>query len=267
MGLLENLQNVKVMSSVSEIKIAQKLPSDTPYVSGNTARVYRLQRDYFGHTTMSQALLVLLFVSLICSTEAWGITKTGNFKRQLGAAVAGFGLALGPMVMPSVESVNARPEGVNRPELLPKVKDVPLIDTGNFLAKGQEKKIVEKLEALQKRTGIKLRVLCQAYPETPGLAIKDYWNLDDNSVVVVVDRGEGFNRKGIPTNIINLNIGKNVEGLLSNQFWNRVTNKLGNQPYVKAVGADTAVLNTVEALTFCLEDTTCLDLPFDVPSY
>ena len=215
---------------------------------------------------MSTVLLILLTVSLMCSVEAWGSVKLPNVKRQMAAAVAGFGLALGPMVMPTVEYAHARPEGVNRPELLPKSKGVPLIDTGNFLAKGQEKKIIEKLKALEKKTGIKLRVLCQAYPETPGLAIKDYWNLDDNSVVVV-DRGEGFNRKGIPNNIINLNIGKNVEDILSNQFWNRVTNKLGNQPYVKAVGADTAVLNTVEALTFCLDDTSCLDVPFDVPSY
>ena len=199
----------------------------------------------------TSVFLVLISATSLCEVEAWGAAKLPNLKRAAGAALAGFGLALGPISMPTVESAHARPEGVNRPELLPKQKGVPLIDTGNFLAKGQERKVVDKLEALEKKTGIKLRVLCQAYPETPGLAIKDYWNLDDNSVVVVVDRGEGFNRKGIPTNIINLNIGKNVEGLLSNQFWNRVTNKLGNQPYVKAVGADTAVLNTVEALTFC----------------
>jgi hypothetical protein len=41
------------------------------------------------------------------------------------------------------------------------------------------------------------------------------------TVVLVVDRGEGFNRKGIPTNIINLNIGKEVEDVLSPQFWQR----------------------------------------------
>ena len=47
------------------------------------------------------------------------------------------------------------------------------------------------------------------------------------TVVVVVDRGEGFNKKGIPTNILNLNIGKNVDNVLPSQFWLRLVNKLG----------------------------------------
>ena len=160
----------------------------------------------------------------------------------------------------------ARPEGVNRPDLLPAGPVTPLIDVGNFLTKGQERKVVDSLNRLEKNTGWKVRVLCQAYPQTPGLAIKDYWKVNDDTVVVVVDKGEGFNRKGIPSNIINLNIGKNVELVLPSQFWSRVTNKLGNQPYVKAVGADSAVLNTVEAITYCLEDKSCTDVPFDIPS-
>ena len=43
-------------------------------------------------------------------------------------------------------------------------------------------------------------------------------------------------------------------------------NKLGNQPYVKENGADVAVLNAVQAITFCLGDkdqeAPCRDLPF-----
>lgn len=97
------------------------------------------------------------------------------------------------------------------------------------------------------------------------MAIKDYWGVDDKTVVLVVDKGEGFNRKGIPTNIINLNIGKTVDEVLPAQFWQRLTNKLGNQPYVKANGEDTAVLNAVEAITYCLQEKgekTCTDIPF-----
>lgn len=176
------------------------------------------------------------------------------------------GVALMVSLGGGVEVAHARPEGVNRPDLLPSGPVSPLIDVGNFLTKGQEKKVVESLNRLEKTTGWRLRVLCQAYPQTPGLAIKDYWAVDDNTVVMVVDKGEGFNRKGIPSNIINLNIGRNVELVLPNQFWSRVTNKLGNQPYVKSVGADSAVLNAVEAITYCLEDKGCTDVPFDLPS-
>ena len=47
------------------------------------------------------------------------------------------------------------------------------------------------------------------------------------TVVLVVDSGEGFNKKMIPTNVMNLNIGKNVDLQLPSQFWLRLTNKLG----------------------------------------
>ena len=217
---------------------------------------------------MKFLFVVASIVLISIQVQAWRLSDARGVRRAFAGVVAGFGLATGPLQPLVVPEAMARPEGVNRPELLPKGPETPLIDVGNFLAKGQEKRVIEKLNELQKKTGFKLRVLCQAYPDTPGLAIKDYWKLDDDSIVLVVDRGEGFNRKGIPSNIINLNIGKNVElAGLSNQFWNRVTNKLGNQPYVKAVGADTAVLNTVEAITYCLEAGDCTDVPFDVESY
>ena len=41
-------------------------------------------------------------------------------------------------------------------------------------------------------------------------------------------------------------------------FWSQVTNKPGNMPYVREKGEDMAVLNAVEAITYCLED-----IPFD----
>ena len=181
-------------------------------------------------------------------------------------------IAAGSMLTPSFLSLTpflhaqvayARPEGVNKPELLPKDFS-PLIDVANYLTKGEEKKVVEKITNLEKKTGFKLRVLCQSYPNTPGLAIKDYWKVDDNTLVMVIDQGEGFNSKNIPRNIINLNIGRNVEDTLSNLFWSRLTNKLGTTFYVREKGIDTAVLNAVEAITFCLEDKECKDIPFEL---
>ena len=186
--------------------------------------------------------------------------------RQFSQAVGAALLLCGPAATVFPCTASARPEGVNRPDLLPS-GSTPLIDTANFLTKGQEKTVVGKLKTLEDKTGFKLRVLCQSYPNTPGLAIKDYWKVDANTVVLVLDTGEGFNRKGIPTNLINLNIGANVDLVLPSQFWSRVTNKLGNQPYVRAVGADAATLNAVEAITYCLETKDCTDVPFDIPSY
>jgi len=76
-------------------------------------------------------------------------------------------------------------EGVNRPELLPPGKPVPVLDVAGFLTEGQEARIRSRVVSLEEDTGVRLRVLAQNYPETPGLAIKDYWAVDDNTVVFV----------------------------------------------------------------------------------
>jgi hypothetical protein len=81
---------------------------------------------------------------------------------------------------------------------------------------------------------------------------------------VVFDKGEGFNRNGVPSNIINLNLGKVADDALPGMFWSRLSNKLGNQPYVKKNGEDVSVLNTVEAINYCLQTKECRDLPFSI---
>jgi len=66
-----------------------------------------------------------------------------------------------------------------------------VIQVEKFLTKGQEKRLDGLLSKLEKDTGYRVRVLCQAYPRTPGLAIRDYWDLgkegakDDKYVVLV----------------------------------------------------------------------------------
>lgn len=71
----------------------------------------------------------------------------------------------------------ARLEGVNKPELLPSEPGLNVIQVEKFLTKGQEKRLNDLLTKLEKDTGYRVRVLCQAYPRTPGLAIRDYWDL------------------------------------------------------------------------------------------
>lgn len=71
----------------------------------------------------------------------------------------------------------ARLEGVNRPDLLPSEPGLNVIQVEKFLTTGQAKRMNDLLTALERDTGFRVRVLCQAYPNTPGLAVRDYWDL------------------------------------------------------------------------------------------
>ncbi|OMO72471.1 hypothetical protein CCACVL1_17778 [Corchorus capsularis] len=103
-----------------------------------------------------------------------------NPKLLVAEAVAGVGFAEAKV-------------GVNKPELLPK-EFTPVIDVAGFLSDGQEKRIAQEISNIEKDTGFKLRVLAQNYPDTPGLAIKDFWRVDDTTIVFVADPtfGKGF---------------------------------------------------------------------------
>ena len=79
------------------------------------------------------------------------------------------------------------------------------------------------VKSLEADTGIKLRVLSQAYPNTPGLAVRDYWGVDADTAVFVADPGTG--------NILNFNVGANVDFKVPRTFWTRLAGKYGTKFY------------------------------------
>ncbi|XP_008808238.1 thylakoid lumenal 15.0 kDa protein 2, chloroplastic isoform X2 [Phoenix dactylifera] len=135
--------------------------------------------------------------------------------------------------------------GVNKPELLPK-EFSPVIDVAGFLSAGQEKRLLQEIEDLEKDTGFKLRILAQNYPDTPGLAIKDFWQVDDRTIVFVADPTFG--------NILNFNVGASVDLDIPRSFWSRLSGKYGNMFYWKEKGEDASVEAAVIAISNCLRE-------------
>ena len=118
------------------------------------------------------ALLAVLFVDDGLGVDA--LQQTPQTRRNVGERIAA---TLASLTVIKPRPAVARPEGVNKPELLPSGPVRNVIDVKvNFLTPGEQKRIQKLTEQIEKTSGFKLRVLCQSYPETPGLAIKDYWN-------------------------------------------------------------------------------------------
>jgi len=137
-------------------------------------------------------------------------------------------------------------EGVNKPELLPKEPNVTVIDIAGFLTDGEEARLTREIAAIEQDTGVKLRVLAQNYPDTPGLAIKDYWGVDGDTVVMVADPNTG--------NLLNFNVGDNVDLEVPRNFWSRLAGKYGIRYYWREKGEAAAILNGVSAIDTCLRE-------------
>lgn len=141
---------------------------------------------------------------------------------------------------------SARLSGVSRPELLPPGDVTPIIDVAGFLTPSEEKRIKQQVEDLERDTGLKLRVLAQNYPETPGLAIKEYWRVDDDTVVFVADPTFG--------DILNFNVGAGVDLEVPRSFWSRLAGKYGNKFYWQEKGEAASILSAVNAIDTCLRE-------------
>ncbi|XP_021904339.1 thylakoid lumenal 15.0 kDa protein 2, chloroplastic-like, partial [Carica papaya] len=93
------------------------------------------------------------------------------------------------------------------------------------LVENQEKRIGWEIANIEQDTGFKLRVLAQNYPDTPGLAIKDFWQVDDRTIVFVADCTFG--------DISNFNVGALVDLDIPHSFWSCLARKYGNMFYWK----------------------------------
>jgi hypothetical protein len=163
----------------------------------------------------------------------------------LNGFIAASALALALTLQPL--AAEAKLEGVNRPDLLPKGDQVvKVIDVAGFLTTSEEKKLEAEVEALERDTGFKLRVLAQSYPETPGLAIRDYWGVDERSIIFVAD----------PTfkNILNFNVGQGLDLEVPRSFWSRLSGKYGNKFYWTENGENAAIIDAVSAIDTCLRE-------------
>ena len=139
----------------------------------------------------------------------------------------------------------------DNPNLLPDTP-TPVIDLAKSLTKVQEELLVKDLEQFESETGWKLRVLTQ-YDRTPGLAVKNFWGLDNKSVLLVADSSGG--------NILNFNVGDAVYPLLPRTFWVELQTRFGNLYFVRDEGEDQAILQSLESIKTCLRQGGCRVVP------
>jgi TPM domain len=213
----------------------------------------------------------LLFVVVVCilasSAHALSLSPSAFSENQVTRRNVFSKLLIGGLAAFPTPAL-ARLESVDNPKLLPAEKGLKVIQTEKFLTSGQAKRMDQLLSALERDTGWRVRVLCQSYPNTPGLAIRDYWDLgkegqkDDKYVVLVVDQ---FGGRG---NVLNFNVGEGVKFALPNVFWTRLQAKYGTTFYVRDNGIDLAITNAVDAIVTCLrsEDQYCIQVPDAAPS-
>ncbi|PSB01808.1 TPM domain-containing protein [Merismopedia glauca] len=168
-----------------------------------------------------------------------------RFPQKLLISIAGFVLALGLWIVTPVALA------YNNPDLLPETQ-TPVIDLAKYFTNSQKDNLAKNLEAFETETGWKLRVLTQ-FDRTPGLALKEYWQLDDRSLLVVADSRGG--------NILNFNVGDDIYKLMPRTFWIELQTRFGNLYYVREHGEDEAVIDSLESIQTCLRQGGCQVVP------
>lgn len=129
---------------------------------------------------------------------------------------------------------------------------VPVLDLADQLTSNQEAQLAQHLNKLEQDTGWKLRVLTQ-FDQTPGRQVKEYWGLNERSVLMVADPRGG--------NLLAFNVGDAVREILPRTFWIELQSRFGNQFYVREHGTHRAILETVDVLDRCFHQGGCRVVP------
>jgi hypothetical protein len=142
-------------------------------------------------------------------------------------------------------------QAYDNPDLLPEAP-TNVIDLANSLTTVQQEKLDKELDSFEAETGWKLRVLTQ-FDRTPGRAVKDFWGLDDRSVLLVADPRGG--------NLLNFSVGDALYELLPRTFWIELQTRYGNQFFVRENGEDASILEALDSLKGCLRQGGCQVVP------
>lgn len=170
----------------------------------------------------------------------------GQAGRLLAAAVLVVSALLLPLPM-----IGTAAHAYDNPELLPS-SPTAIIDLARALTDTQRSALEAELQAFEANQGWKLRVLTQ-YERTPGRAVKDFWNLDERSLLLVADPRGG--------NLLNFNVGDALFALMPRTFWVELQTRYGNQYYVREHGEDGAIIDALHSVEGCLERGGCQVVP------
>jgi len=176
--------------------------------------------------------------------------------KQLGASSRGshwLGVLIGSVLSLLLLVTGAATPALayDNPDLLPD-HPTPVIDLAKILTDNQRQALEAEIDDFERVSGWKLRVLTQ-YDRTPGLAVKDFWGLDERSLLLIADERGG--------NLLNFNVGDALFALMPRTYWVELQTRFGNQYYVRDHGQDAAVLDSLHTVKGCLEIGGCQVVP------
>jgi hypothetical protein len=165
--------------------------------------------------------------------------------------IRGFSFVLATFCAVFVWAIASPALAYDNPQLLP---DAPtnVIDLADSLASVQQDELDKSLDEFERETGWKLRVLTQ-YDQTPGRAVKEFWGLDDHSVLLIADPRGG--------NLLNFSVGDALYELLPRTFWIELQTRYGNQFFVRDNGEDRSIISALESIESCLRRNGCQVVP------